>query len=256
MNEGEIERLKFGFYQTLALKKLTILNINKFMNMEVNLKTALMIYKIMIQLEDKIHYSGYSRIMFKYLLEYKIISDDEYEELYYFYDDTEDEEWTEEEWMAYTESYEQREHSLNYLLEKLCEKKGLNYYYETSMNIFIGKDINMDIFGEHQKVFRDDVVDYGEVANFEDMDEEELSDKYCDAFEDDLLCHVIENFEISQLQIELLNKYLHDTGYFAYPSQVYTKSGNTYIEISRNTMFESVGKTFIVNLLLVLEGLI
>lgn len=93
---------------------------------------------------------------------------------------------------------------------------------------------------------------YGEVVNFE----EELSDEYCDAFEDDLLCYVIENFELTQLQIELLNKYLHDIGYFAYPSQVYTKSGNTYIEISRNTMCESVGKTFIANLLLVLEDLI
>lgn len=255
INNGEIDRLQKGFFNTLALKKLELLEINKFMSIEVNLKTALKIYKILLQLEVKNMFTGYSTIMLEYLLEYEIITPEEYVCFGYFYDDTEDKEWSDEDCNLYSDNYDSRELFFYKMLEGLCEQKGVVFYYATSMNIFINRNINFNIFGDHQKAFREDTLTYQETKNLEEMTEE-LEEEYCDYFEDDLLCYAIENYELSTKQIELLNRYLVDCGNFSYPSQVYSKYGNTYIDLSRTLMFESIGKTFLITLKLIMSEII
>lgn len=256
INDGEINRLKKGFFNALALKKLELLKINKFISREVNLKTALMIYKILLQLEVKNMFTGYSTIMLEYLLEYEIITPEEYVCFGYFYDDTDDKEWSDEDCILYSDDYDERESFFYKMLKGLCEQRGLGFYYATSMDIFINRDINLNIFGDHQKAFREDILRDEETKNLAEMTAEELEEEYCDYFEDDLLCYAIENYELSTKQIELLNRYLVDCGNFGYPSQVYSKYGNTYIDLSRTLIFESLGKTFLIIFKLIMSEII
>ena len=48
INNGEIFKLKKGFYRTLALKKIINIDYDKFKNMSFNLKTAILIFKSIV----------------------------------------------------------------------------------------------------------------------------------------------------------------------------------------------------------------
>lgn len=254
INDGEINRLKLGFYNTLALKKINMLDTNKYMNMESDLKTAIKIYKLIAALNFPTCYDeNCSTIMMKYLINYNVFTQDEYNEIseIFYGDSREDyiETIDDENSIDYGEYWEERSDYILRFIKKLGSEKGINVHSECYRDILISDEdyIDINIFGELRKLLRDCVGSYESTANYTEAD---WDNEYVNIFQDDATAYALEGYEMSDYEMMLLtNTFNSSDGGVA--SEVYVEKGNTYITVSGSQVYEGIGFSFLIILKLI-----
>lgn len=244
INNGEIFKLKKGFYRTLALKKIINIDYDKFKNMSLNLKTAILIFKSIVLGNLSSIYENAPSIMLEYLLKYNVLTKLEYDKMVEFFTDDSFEEVDMDYYYDYMDN---REALISLFLQEAAEKNNLILHQETTMTILIGDDINKDIFGEYQRDLRNATCFY----YLDDTSAERLYDIYMDNFNGESIIYVLENCILNFNQLELLN-YCLDDCCFDIPAEIYVENGNTYFSIPFQYSFERVGFTFPIILKLVL----
>lgn len=244
INSGEISKLKKGFYRTLAVKKIINLDYDKFKNMSFNLKTAILIFKSIVLGNFSSIYKDASSIMLEYLLKYNVLRKPEYDKVVEFFTDDSFEEVDMDYYYDYMDN---REALISLFLQEAAEKNNLILHQETTKTIFIGDDINRNIFGEYQRDLRNATSFY----YLEDTSAERLHDIYMDNFNGESIIYALENCILNFNQLELLN-YCLDDCCSDIPAEVYVENGNTYFSIPFQYLLERVGFTFPIILKLVL----
>ncbi|MVX63718.1 hypothetical protein GKZ28_08415 [Clostridium chromiireducens] len=255
INDGEINKLKRGFYNTLALKKINMLNTDRFINMEADLNVAIKIYKLMAALQFPFCYENCSTIMMKYLVKNNVFTQDEYNEIAeIFYADKEIEGIgmeveNIEESIEYGEYWEERSDYIFKFLKTLGNEKCITVHAESYRDILISDEdfIDLNIFGNLRNLLRDCVSSYESTANYT---EEDWDNEYLNIFQDDATAYVLEGYEMNDYEMMLLTNTFNssDSGV---SSEVFTEKGNTYIIISSIQVYEGLGYSFLIILKLI-----
>lgn len=123
INNGEIFKLKKGFYRTLALKKIINIDYDKFKNMSFNLKTAILIFKSIVLGNLSSIYENAPSIMLEYLLKYNVLTKLEYDKMVEFFTDDSFEEVDMDYYYDYMDN---REALISLFLQEAAEKKQLD----------------------------------------------------------------------------------------------------------------------------------
>lgn len=89
INDGELYKLKKGFMKTIQLKKLQEISIPEFMNREKSFEVAKRVFRMLLSVDSITIASGFAGIMLEYLLDNKLLDNDDYEAIKdYFVDDS------------------------------------------------------------------------------------------------------------------------------------------------------------------------
>ncbi|UYZ38993.1 hypothetical protein OD350_29335 (plasmid) [Clostridium beijerinckii] len=254
INDGELDRLKIGFYNTIALKKINMLNVTMFMNKELELDMALKIYTAITALGFPICYSGCSEVMMDYLIKNNLLMKDDVDEINkIFHGDAEiDEEKETDDFCDYGDYWDDRNNFIKEFLEELCDEKGIEIHVETFRDILACDDdyIDLDIYGELRTTLRECVGNIEHMADYTDSDWDE---EYVSIFQEDATSYVLTGYEMSYYEMKLLTKTFtsSDSGV---ASEVYTQNGNTFITISDTQIYDGIGYSFLIILKLILIG--
>ncbi|NFO58577.1 hypothetical protein FDB39_17340 [Clostridium botulinum] len=251
INDGELKRLKEGFYYTLALKKIALLDSDKFMRNDegVTLNQAISLYKLISYLKFPEDFSKCSSIMMDYLFKYNLYNEYDLNGIKsIFYDDSDIDidEYEQEFFDNYYYLNDRKQYILE-LLKKLAAENGKVVHCSTYTEI-IFEDIDDNIFGNMRITLRDYMGNYSD-----DMyvyNEDELEDEYVNIFQDDAIVYAIEGLELNYFQLSILSKSFtgSDSGV---SSEVYCENGNTYIVISFCQLTYGIGYSFLILLKLI-----
>lgn len=247
INDGELDKLKKGFYITLALKKINIFNINKFMSKDLTLNNATKIYKSIATLKFPTCYSNCSAVMLDYLVEYNLLEKDEFNKITkVFRGDSEIEN---DEYIEYGDYSEERSDYVLEFLKKLGSEKGIEIYSETFRDIIDDESeyIDLNIYGELRNTLRDHMSSFQDSAN---STEEDWQEEYYNIFQDDATSYVLKDYVMTDNELMLLNNTFTsaDSGVL---SEAYTNNVNTYINISCMQAYDGLPYSLLIILKLI-----
>lgn len=246
INDGELGKLKVGFYHTLALKKINMLDSNKFKDKELDLNTAIKIYKLIVALDFPTCYPECSSIMLDYLLKYNLLEKDEFNKITEFFRG--DSEIETDESIEYGDYSEERSDYILEFLKKLGDEKCIKIYSETFRDIVLGENeyIDLDIYGDLRNTLRE------HMDSFQDNNatEEDLEEEYYNIFQDDATSYVIKGYVMNDYDLMLLNNTFTnvDSGIL---SEAYSNEGNTYINISDMQVYDGLAYSLLIILKLI-----
>ncbi|HBJ1651317.1 hypothetical protein HYH38_16005 [Clostridium botulinum] len=242
INDGELERLKKGFYRTLSIKKMNILDNNKFINMELDINKAITIYKCIVILKKSNFYTGSSTNMLDYLYIYNMLEEKDYDYICDFFKDYDIDEIEDE---YYCECWDERNDFVNKFIKKLAEEKGIKVHSEYF------SDIYSDCFDDEiYNDLRDFLREYGECYEEEEVSENDLRDDYYDVFQEDAISYILEGYEMTDYDLMLLNNTFFNID-IGITSEAYTRDGHTYITISNMQILEAIDYSFLIILKLI-----
>lgn len=245
INDGEVDTLKKGFFNTLRLKKLQSLPVNEFMEGKVPYKIAEIIFLILVTLPQEVQ-PGYSMAMLKYLLSNNMIDDSEYEKLkdYFSYDefdpDLDD---------KYDYVWERRE-CYEKILKKFCKNNGVEIIDANYSDIYYDDIDDVDLF----KDIQNELYDYAGIDKEEgyygiDDNIERESKDYFMVFMEDATLFVIENLELKYSELMILDQLLACYSEVV-KSEAWISKGNTYISISDNYYLENTSCLLLITLMI------
>lgn len=245
--------LKRGFYKTLALKKIELIDKRRFIAETLDIDTAAKIYSLIAELNFPIIYSRYSTIMLRYMVRNNILQENHMKEIVKkFYNDYVEEDTNSEE-DEIDDFYAER---MNYVFDYISEigvTIGVKVHNEEFRNIVCCDDeyIDLNIFGDLRKSLRENCGSYEEKTST--YDECDWDDEYVNIFQDEATSYCIEGFIMNDYQTMILNNTFRgvDSGIL---SEVYTQNGNTYITISGMQFLDGLSYRFFIILTLILLG--
>lgn len=250
LNKGEVKSIRRGYFKTILLKILSMYKLDAFQNISESMERACRIYKILMLLNEGLVPNS-SKIMLEYLVKYNHITQSLCDSIKEYYLESLDIE--EDDDKDYYDFWQEREDVFIKIVESTCESCGLEYDIDYSVRIFVGEDINNDIFKCIQKELRSpdeqDNPDY-----YKSMSVEELEEEYYSSFEQDSIIIGIKDFILSDDAYILL----HDLCGYDYTiilDSIFIMDRNTYLEISYN-LLEEIEYSFFVVLVLALKKLI
>ena len=255
VNDGEIDKLKKGFHKTLALKIINMFDTEKFMNLELDLDKAIIVYKLIAQLNFPVRYSGSNNVMMNYFVKYNVFAESELEEINEIFRDdcSEDKEDDDENLYEYGDFYEERDNYISHLLEEVGALKGIKIHTETFSNIAAlnDDDIDLKVFGEIRETLMSYLSNPEEAATFT---EEDWYNQYSNSMQDEATLYVLEDYEINEKDIWLLSNTLNADDY-GVTSDIYTCKGNTYICLSGTQLYQGIDYSFLIILKLILMSI-
>ncbi|UYZ38992.1 hypothetical protein OD350_29330 (plasmid) [Clostridium beijerinckii] len=245
INDGEIDDLKQGFYNSLALKKINILDIKDSFKSSLNLKSANKLYNFLSEFKFPSVISYFSATIVEQFYESNWISEEEYITINNaFFKDNE----YSDEYMDY--SQDRYEFILDFL-RKVASENEIKLHIENYKDIFFSDEcIDLNLFGDIRNSLRSYIDSSEDIANYS---KEKWEEEYYDLFEDNATCFVFEEYEMSKNEISLLQKRFSNQN-AAIVSEVYTRNGNTYITISDMEVYIGLRCDFLVFLMLILKG--
>ena len=248
LNNGEIGLLKEGFYNTLALKKINMMDIDKFMKKELDLNSAINIYKLIIELKRPECYQNYSLVMLEYLLLYNLLDEDNFNKITsIFYNDS-DFRQDQREVGYYYDKIAERYIFISEFFNKICSDNKIKIVSADYKDILFNRNsIDLSIFEDIRIALRQYVDSFEFDSEYTD---EDIENEYYEIFQDDTNSYVLVDFEIKQNQLSLLNDTFieEETGL---GSGEYTRSGNTYIDITGIQVLEGIGYKFFIALIII-----
>lgn len=244
INEGELYKLKKGFMKTIQLKKLQEISIPEFMNREKSFEVAKRVFRMLLSVDSITIASGFAGIMLEYLLDNKLLDNDDYEAIKdYFVDDSINIE-NSVDLDDYYNYVDERIEFLDKYLKKLSLSIGIEYESASFYDIYHGyEDIEYLVFGDLRDKLR-------ECSCVEDN--EELEDYY-GLFQDDATSYALIGHELNSNQLTLLNDALNRHYENGIQSEAYVDNGNTYINISSTNILEGIGYIFFVAITIILS---
>lgn len=248
INDGEINELKLGFYNTLAFKKISMLNIKKLMNEDIDLETANKIYELFAEFKFPSCDSYFSETMLKYFVENNWFSQDEFNTITKVFFSNKESDSSLEFGDFSVERYE----FLTNFIKEIASEKGIVLHIESFKDIFMSESeyIDINIFGDIRELLRSYISSSVDITNYtyEDWDE-----RYCSIFQDDATCYVFEGYEMSKYEANQLQSTFYNAE-TAVVSEVYVEKGNTYITISDMQIDVGLGYDFLIILKLILKS--
>lgn len=253
LNDGELRHLRTGYYVTLLLKLISNYDYEKFIKLKEDFPRAIRLYKYLVCLNEPGQYSGYSKVMLRYLFKNDIITENLYNNITehlkddtVLIDDELDDDDLDDEY--YYDEYEVREKLLIDLFRAMGSKKSINIEFETTSTLYACQDINESLFGDIQKELRCN----DEPEHFLNTDYDDLIDEYCSSCEVDSLVIGIENYVFNDHLFRLLQKMINEIACKYWDNSyndISIRNGNTYITISYG-MIENMNYTFLIIIIL------
>lgn len=244
INDGEMDKLKEGFYNTLALKKLNYSNFKEFMNDKLDFNLAIKLCKYLDSYKFPSYYDYFNGLMLQYFVTHKWIDEEDFKTIKKVFDNLSESDYN------YGDYSMERYDLVMKLVKKICLDHKIEFITETYEDIFMS-DINyidIEIFGEIRNMLRS-YADFEEGT--ENLSIDEWHEKYYEIFQDNATCFVLKNFVMED------NEVMHMMDTFSrvsegIQSEVFSSNGNTYIVISDMQMSEGLGYDFLILLKVIL----
>lgn len=245
INDGEIKLLKSGFYNCLRLKKLQYMPIEEFKRGEVSFEVAEEIFRLLTSFNNLHIVEGYIGIMLEYLLNNDKICNNDYERIINsFYDESIVEYGDIDD---YGDCVDDRIEFLDDFFKKLCESAKVEYSSASFFDIYYGDEPD-EVFNDLKSTLQS----YSGSINENEDEDDELEDYYS-LFQDDATSFVLINYKIDGRSLVMLNKVLDYACEAGIQSEAYVKEGNTYITISSMAIYEGIGYSFFIAMILILS---
>ncbi|WP_315069174.1 hypothetical protein [uncultured Clostridium sp.] len=237
INDGELESLKSGFYKTIALKKINLLDKNRFLTKEMDLDEAIKIYKEIANINFPSCYSEHSAVMLEYLFRNNLLNLEEISEISrIFYRDSDED-------YDYGEYYDERATFVEEFLKEISSENGFNFDINSFRDILIYEnEVDLSIYGDLRNSLINNVGSLREISEY---DEDDWEEAYANIFQDDAFSHVLVGYEMNDHQLELLNKTFEEVDN-GIRSEAYTRNGNTFITISGMQFLDGLNYNFII----------
>ncbi|UYZ38995.1 hypothetical protein OD350_29345 (plasmid) [Clostridium beijerinckii] len=245
INDGEIKILRDGFYNALALKKINILDSNRYSSKELDLNVAIKIYKLIIDLNFSTCYENNSLIMLEYLFKYNLLEEYDFTKITTMFNNH----------RYFTEepcNLEKRYIYIFKFLHKFASKLEVKIHSAQFTDIlFNTESIDMSIYRELRNSLMRDLVSYNEFKYCDDKAiNEELENAYNELFQEDATSFVLEGYEMNSNQLRFFNS-VFPIDDVLIQSGAYTCYGNTYINISNLQVYYEIGFDFFITLVLI-----
>ncbi|WP_315069175.1 hypothetical protein [uncultured Clostridium sp.] len=252
INDGEINELKRGFFNTLALKRINKLNLKKSIEDVNDLDSAMKILDSLKALKFPSYESFFFSNLFQYFNNNKWLDDkDCNEDIINIFPGAWIDSLDGDATLSPEDYSAERFDFIDKYIKKIAEKNCITIEVESYEDIFSGEDnfINLEVFGEIRDMLRG-CIDSHEV--FSVLTRDDLYDKYYECFEDNATCYVLVGYELNEYEVNTLSDtfYNSDSGI---ASEIFTCNSNTYITISDSEIYAGFGLEFLIFLYLILN---